>query len=67
MEIKNLMQKNIAIGIDFGTTNSVFSIWDIELNETKVLTNRLGQFTTKSIIGFKVLIINIKNRVKMKF
>lgn len=61
------MQKNIAIGIDFGTTNSVFSIWDIELNETKVLTNRLGQFTTKSIIGFKVLIINIKNRVKMKF
>lgn len=61
------MQKNIAIGIDFGTTNSVFSIWDIELNETKVLTNRLGQFTTKSIVGFKVLIINIKNRVKMKF
>lgn len=61
------MQKNIAIGIDFGTTNSVFSIWDIELNDTKVLTNRLGQFTTKSIVGFKVLIINIKNRVKMKF
>lgn len=61
------MQKNIAIGIDFGTTNSVFSIWDIELNETKVLTNRLGQFTTKSIVGFKVLITNNKNRVKMKF
>lgn len=61
------MQKNIAIGIDFGTTNSVFSIWDVELNETKVLTNRLGQFTTKSIVGFKVLIINNKNRVKMKF
>lgn len=56
----SLNQENIALGIDFGTTNSVIAIWDLKSNETRVLSNKIGQFSTKSLIGFKVYIkINI--------
>lgn len=50
----SLKQENIALGIDFGTTNSVIAIWDLKSDETRVLSNKIGQFSTKSLVGFKV-------------
>ncbi|WP_373437229.1 Hsp70 family protein, partial [Metamycoplasma equirhinis] len=45
------MAKEIILGIDLGTTNSVVSI--IENGNSKVLENPNGKRTTASVVAFK--------------
>jgi molecular chaperone DnaK len=44
------MAKEVILGIDLGTTNSVIAIW--EGNEAKVIANSEGARTTPSVISF---------------
>lgn len=46
------MARNIAVGIDLGTTNSVVAYLTPE-GETKILPNSEGQSLTPSVVVFK--------------
>src|SRR5262245_38734738 len=40
------------LGIDLGTTNSVIAVWEPQMSQSKVLSNREGQRLTPSVVAF---------------
>ena len=47
-----MLEKQLEIGIDFGTTYSTVAYWDMKENKAKIIPNSDGENFTPSVIAF---------------